>query len=131
MRKASLVVAFAAMTGIAFAGKAHFVGSPSIVVGNDTVSVSGKVAGLGNVPQIDVTVSGDAACINPGGQDPAAANKETFEAEGSFPVQNGKAYFNLDLEATFQPHCSPPMSVVWTNIHITVTADDGTFLIFP
>lgn len=113
------------------AGNAHFVGVPELEASGSVAVASGKVAGLGNVPQIHVVVSGEAACINPGSNHPKAANKESFEASGDFPVQNGKALFSLVLEATFTPSCSPPMSVAWSNLSLTVTADDGTVLQFP
>jgi hypothetical protein len=95
------------------------------------VIVSGKVAGLGNVPQIHVVLSGDAQCVNPGNQDPEAANKQTFTAEGDFPVQNGKSLFVLDITAVMQPSCTPPMRIVWSNLSVTVTAADGTNLVYP
>jgi hypothetical protein len=113
------------------AGNAHFVGVPQIAVSGDSLVASGKVAGLGNVPQIDVTLSADAACVNRGGNKPSAENKQTFSSAGSFPVQNGKALFTLDLEAVFQPACTPPMRVEWSNVQLTVTAADGTFLTYP
>jgi hypothetical protein len=113
------------------AGRAHFVGSPQIASTDEDLLVSGKVAGLGNVQQIHVELSADAACINPGGHHPNADNKESFSAGGDFPVQNGKALFSLTLTATFQPDCTPPMDVEWTNVRLTVTADDGTLLTFP
>jgi hypothetical protein len=116
---------------VAAVSNAHFVGNPTLTSSGTTATASGKVAGLGNVEQIHVTVSGDAACINPGSKHPKAANKESFSAEGDFPVQNGKALFSLRLTATFQPDCTPPMTVVWSNLSVTVTADDGTFLQFP
>ena len=68
-----------------------------------------------------ITVTADAACINPGSKHPKAANKESFSAEGDFPVQNGKAEFTLELVASFEPSCSPPMTVVWTNVTVTDT----------
>jgi hypothetical protein len=113
------------------AGNAHFVGVPTLTVVDETAFVSGKVAGLGNVPQIHVVLSGDAACVNPGNQHPQAANKATFTAEGDFPVQNGKANFQLSIDATFQPSCTPPMTVAWANLTVTVTAVDGTVLVYP
>jgi hypothetical protein len=118
------LVAALMTAGVAVAGVtgAHFVGSPTISISGNTVTAAGKVAGLGAVEQIHVTLSGDAACINPGSNKPKAANKESFSASGDFPVQNGKALFSLDLTATFQPDCTPPMTVVWSNIVITVTA---------
>jgi hypothetical protein len=119
------------LAAAALAGSAHFVGIPTLTQSDDTVFASGKVAGLGNIPQIHVVLSGDAACINPGANHPQAANKESFSAEGDFPVQNGKALFQLALEATFSPDCTPPMTVAWSNLSITVTAADGTFLTYP
>jgi hypothetical protein len=135
IRKAGIFVSVSAalvlLASTVAAGNAHFVGNPQISVSGNSVTVSGKVAGLGNVPQIDVTVSGDAACVNRGNNNPNAANKASFSAAGSFPVQNGKALFSLSLFATFQPDCTPPMRVEWSNISIVVTAADGTFLTFP
>jgi hypothetical protein len=127
---ASMVVAFTATA--AMAGNPHFVGTPKVTTSGSTVTASGKVAGLGNETQINVEVSAQAACLNRGGSFPQADNKETFSADGTFPVQNGKASFSLTLTATFQPKCSPPMTVVWGPVTITVSGDSfdsfsGTF----
>lgn len=131
VRSFAVVVCLLVFSVAAFAGRAHFVGAPQLSTVDNTLLVAGKVAGLGNVPQIHVELSADAACINPGGNHPNAENKETFSAAGDFPVQNGKALFQLALEATFQPDCTPPMTVEWTNVHLVVTADDGTLLTWP
>jgi len=132
MRMKMVAVMMVLMGAVALAvSNAHFVGVPLISVTGDTVFVSGKVAGLGNVQQINVTVTGLAECVNRGKNKPAASNKEAFSASGDFPVQNGKALFQLSLEATFEPPCSPPMTVAWSNISVTVTAADGTFLTYP
>jgi hypothetical protein len=60
-----------------------------------------------------------ALCINPGGSHPKAVNKEDVSAEGEFPEQNGKAEFTLSVTATFQPECSPPMTVAYTDVTVT------------
>jgi hypothetical protein len=99
------------MTGAVYAGSPHFVGDPVFVVSGNTVCVTGKEAGLGGETQIHVVLQFDAECINPGSQKPQAGNKESFSAEGTFPVQNGKANFSLCATATFQPDCTPPMSL--------------------
>jgi hypothetical protein len=128
----TMAVAFVAvMVGTVLAGSPHFVGTPLISTTGDTAFVSGKVAGLGNVPQIHVTLTGFAECVNRGSNKPSAANKESFTVEGDFPVQNGKALFQLALDATFSPDCVPPMTVVWSGLSVTVTAEDGTFLTYP
>ena len=121
-----LVVGLTATT--ALAGSPHFVGTPKVTRSGDSLNVSGKVAGLGNETQIHVEVSAQAACLNRGQNFPQAENKETFTAEGDFPVQNGKANFSLTLTATFQPKCSPPMTVVWGPV--TITVSDTSFAPF-
>lgn len=126
-RTVKLLVATCLVLGLtatsAWAGSPHFVGTPKATQSGSTLSVSGKVAGLGNETQIHVVASAQAACLNRGGNFPDADNKETFSAEGDFPVQNGKATFSLTLTATFQPKCSPPMTVVWGPVTITVSGD--------
>jgi len=131
MKRAAMVVLVLSLAAVAFAGNAHFVGTPTLIITGDLVTTTGKVAGLGNVPQIHVVLSGDAACINGGGNHPKAGNKEAVAAEGDFPVQNGKSLFALALEATFSPACNPPMTVEWSDVSIEVTATDGTFLVYP
>jgi hypothetical protein len=134
MRK-SLIVATAAIailmlgaTAAQAVSNAHFVGTPTATRNADnTLTVSGKVAGLGQVTQIHVEVTGDVACINPGDKHPKAANKESFTAGGDFPVQNGKALFSVTTTLPdISPSCSPPMTLQYSNVKVTVTAIDGT-----
>jgi hypothetical protein len=128
---AAVLTMLALTVTLVFAGNAHFVGTPSITTSGNTVTVSGKVAGLGNIPDIHVTFTADASCVNPGDHHPKAANKVSVGGGGDFPVQNGKANFSLSGTATFTPDCTPPMTLVWSNIQITVTAEDGTYLTYP
>lgn len=110
-----------------WAGSPHFVGDPVFTVGGSVVTVAAKEAGLGDEAQIHVVLSGDAQCRNPGGNDPAAANKQTFSVAADEPAQNGHSDYSLTLVATFQPSCSPPMSVVWSNVRLTDTTNGLTF----
>lgn len=104
----------------AYAGSAHFVDDMlSATRSGDTLTVSGKVAGLGDEDQVHIVVTATAACVNPGGNKPRAANKMTVTAAGDFPVQNGRATFSLDLVAVFSPSCSPPMSVEFSDVTVT------------
>jgi hypothetical protein len=112
---ASLFVA-----GSAWAGSPHFVTCSATRSGN-TLSASGKEAGLGNELQVHIEVTATAECINNGRNHPKAANKDDVAAAGDFPVQNGKADFTLSATATFQPECSPPMTVRFTDIEICDT----------
>jgi hypothetical protein len=128
----SIVLLGALTTTGALAGSPHFV-STSVVRTDDSLTVFGKEAGLGNEAQVHIVVTTTALCINHGGQHPKAVNKEDLSAEGDFPVQNGKANFSLTLTATFQPECSPPMTVAFTNVVVCDTTNNicnafsGTF----
>jgi hypothetical protein len=124
-----VAVAALAVAGSALAvSNAHFVGTPTATRSGNTLTVAGKVAGLGDVDVITVTISADGQCVNPGSNKPKAGNKQSFSSTEDVPVQNGKALFSTDLTATFQPDCTPPMTVVFSNVVVTVTAADGTFL---
>jgi|SRR5687768_4783864 len=120
----TLIIASVFSTAIALAGSPHFVGAMSVECDGNTVTVSGKEAGLGNETQVHIELTASASCINPGGNHPQAGNKEDVLAEGDFPVQNGKANFSLTGTAEFQPNCSPPMSVEMTDIMIADTEHD-------
>lgn len=111
------------LVGAVSAGSPHFIKSATTVtVEGNTVTVSGKEAGLGDEEQVHVVLTAEAQCINPGDKHPRAGNKESFSAAGDFPVQNGRADFSLSVTATFQPDCTPPMSLVW----LSVTLEDTT-----
>ena len=134
MKRPVLLIGVAVASALMLAGvalavsNAHFVGTPTAARSGNTLTVSGKVAGLGDVDEITVMITADAQCINPGSNKPKAANKQSFSSTSTVPVQNGKANFSEDLTATFQPDCTPPMTVEFSNVVVTVTAADGTFL---
>ncbi len=100
---------------IALAGSPHFVSCTQTFSG-DTLTVDGKEAGLGNETQVHIELNATAQCINPGGHHPKAANKESLNSAGDFPAQSGMALFQLSVTATFSPNCSPPMTVIFTDV---------------
>jgi phage tail sheath gpL-like len=120
---ASMTMAIAAPS--VFAGNPHFV-SVTATRSDNTLTVSGKEAGLGNETQVHIEVTATAECINPGSKHPKAANKESVSAEGDFPVQNGMATFELTLTASFQPECSPPMTVRFSDVVVSDTEHNVT-----
>jgi hypothetical protein len=122
---AALVGAIAALSAVAFAGNPHFITADATRSGN-TLSVTFKETGLGNEPQVHVVLSATALCINNGGKHPKAVNKSSVNAAGDFPVQNGKAEGTLSVTATFQPECSPPMTVVFTDVTLTDETSGAT-----
>jgi len=105
----------------AWAGSPHFVGSVEFTFdsADNTITATGKEAGLGGESQVHIVLSATASCINPGDRHPRAENKQDLSAEGDFPVQNGKADFELSVTPSFQPDCTPPMSVIFTNVKVT------------
>ena len=135
----TLTILFTAVIGLLFfnpmasAGSPHFVGDISVSRSGDSLTVSGKEAGLGNESQVHIVVEATALCINGGGNHPKAVNKVDVSAAGDFPVQNGKANFSLTVTASFSPSCSPPMTVVFTDVTVTDTTNgisksfSGTF----
>ena len=112
----SIVIASVLCATGAWAGNPHFVGAISVECDDNSVTVSGKEAGLGNEEQVFIEVSFLGQCVNPGGKKPRADNKDEFAGGGLFPVQNGKANFMVTVTAEFQPECSPPMTVEITDI---------------
>jgi len=132
MRRALLLVIATFLLSVvaaptAFAGEPHFINNAfDVSRSDDTLTVSGKEAGLGDEAQIHVVLSATGLCINGGGNHPKAVNKESFTAEGDFPVQNGKAEFTLSVTATFSPSCSPPMTVAFTDVTVTDTTNGLT-----
>jgi hypothetical protein len=128
MRRPVLVAVLALATAaiaapVVWAGSPHFVGTPTATRAGDALTVSGKVAGLGDETQINVAVTADVACINPGNNQPKAENKASTIAEGTFPVQNGKALFRVTGTGTTSPDCSPPMTLRYSNVVVTVSGD--------
>jgi hypothetical protein len=114
----------AAVAAPALAGSPHFVDDQTTLTQDgNTLTVDGKLAGLGDEDQVHVVLTADAACVNPGSNKPQAENKGATLAEGDFPVQGGKADFTLSGTATFQPSCSPPMTVEYSNVVVTDTTN--------
>jgi hypothetical protein len=124
---AMAVLATLALTmSTAWAGNPHFVSCGLVpVVDNGTcVRVQGKEAGLGDEEQISIELRATAQCVNPGGKRPQAANKVGIATDTDVPVQNGKADYTVQGCAEFQPECTPPMTVVITDISVCDTTND-------
>jgi hypothetical protein len=126
---AVLAAALALGTTAAHAGAPHFVDDQLVATrAGDTLTVSGKEAGLGDEAQVHVVLSATASCINGGDNHPQAANKESLNAAGDFPVQNGHADFTLSVTAVFQPPtpCPDPMVVQFSDVTVTDTTNGIT-----
>ena len=122
MRRLAAIVAVALsgllFAGVASAGSPHFIGSATAItsVTANSLTVAFKEAGLGDEPQVHVVLSASVQCVNPGGNDPSAANKQTFSVAGDFPVQNGQATGSLTLTPVLRPACQPPMTLRFSDV---------------
>src|SRR5437879_13897155 len=77
---------------VANAGSPHFVSNTVTATRTDnSLTVTGKEAGLGDETQVHIVVTATAECINGGGNHPKAANKTDVSAAGDGQAQNGKA----------------------------------------
>jgi hypothetical protein len=136
MRRLILLVVGALATAAiaapaAWAGSPHFVGNATASASGNTLSVSAKEAGLGDEAQIVAVLTADALCINGGGHHPKAVNKTSVSQTSTEPVQNGQATYTISATATFQPSCSPPMTVEFTNIKLVDTTNNLTATVVP
>lgn len=124
----AVLLLLAATAGPSYAGQsgAHFQ-NVTITISGNTLTAQGREAGLGDVPQVHIVLSATAECINGGGSHPKASNKTGVAAGGDFPVQNGHADFSLTATAVFQPSCSPPMTVSFSDITLTDTTTGVTY----
>lgn len=127
-----------AFTAGAMAQAPKFHSATSSVNNDGALVVSWDERGLGN-ENIDYTLTADAtavyACINRGGKNPAAANKETINddvsAGGSFEVRNGRVQASLAAGPISAGDFSCPggqrlvlASVSYTNIVLTDTTNN-------
>jgi type II secretory pathway pseudopilin PulG len=127
---AVLALVLSALTVPAYAGSPHFVDDQTTLSQDgNTLTVHFKIAGLGDEDQVHVVLSADAACFNRGGNKPAAENKSAVLAEGTFPVQNGRAEGDLSGTATFDPSspCPVPLEIRYSNVVVTDTTSGISF----
>ena len=138
----SLLAAASSVTVLAFAAPAlagpHFQSASSSVNAGGALVVNFDERGLGNL-NVDYTLSADAtalyACINRGGKNPEAANKQSFDGQvsggGSFEVKNGRVVASLTAGPLLAPQFTCPSgqrrvlaAVTYTNIVLTDTANN-------
>src|SRR5690242_8406785 len=91
------------------AASPHIVGTPTVNVSGNTLTVTASVAGLGSVSSVQLTLSGtvdvNSRCYTKSGNKPQAANKQetlTVDSTGTFPVRNGRtnAVFHVSPVST-------------------------------
>ena len=101
----------------ALAANPHFAkNSPKFVVTADSITVSGKVVGLGKtVDGVTVLLDAEAKCQNPAGNDPPGLRRS---ATGDFfKAKNGSVTFLLVAEFN---DCPGPHDLIITGAKVTV-----------
>jgi hypothetical protein len=135
---AACTVLALALAGPAMADAPKFHSATSSVDGAGALVADFDERGLGN-ENIDYTLTADAtalyACINGGGKQPQAANKEAFEGQvsggGSFEPKNGRVVANLTAGPLQAPQFTCPSgqrrvlaAVTYTSIVLTDTTNN-------
>jgi hypothetical protein len=131
------LVVMLAMAAVASAGAPKFHAATSSVNNDGALVVSFDERGLGN-ENIDYTLTADAtalyACINGGGKNPSAANKQAFEGQvsggASIEPKNGRVVADIPAGPLLAPQftCPPGQrrvlaAVTYTNIVLTDTTN--------
>jgi len=103
----SCAIAVLIATGVLLANSPHYVVDPAITVDGTTLLLDAKAAGLGDVPDVNFSLTGTldvfSRCYNRGGNKPQADNKqETIAVDSSFTVavNNGQTTIDHQLVAT-------------------------------
>ena len=135
---AALLVTTMMVASPAHAGSAKFHSASSTVNGDGALVVNWDQRGVGE-GDINYTLTSDAtaqyACINKGGKNPSAANKQDFEGSvsggGSFEAKNGRVLGSLTAGPLQAPSFTCPSgqrrvlaSVSYTNIVLTDTTNN-------
>lgn len=109
----------------AFAQSPHFVGTPKTSCSGTDLTVSFKIAGLGNDPAT-VQLSASSAttyCVNHGENLPPGQSEGVTPDEGTFyPNRNGQASGGLTLEADVS--CPDKMKPVATYQDVVLTLEN-------
>jgi hypothetical protein len=121
------LVLFAFGAPAAWADHPHFVTASAVCADTacDTLTVSFKEAGLGSEigQTVNIEASGTAECFNNGGKHPKAVNKTS--PSNSVPEvvsKSGEVTGSEPLAADFSPSCSPPMTILWSNVKVCDTS---------
>lgn len=113
------VLSLGLVAGPANAANAHVVKGPTVTQDGNALVISASIAGLGNVPSADFTLSGtvdvSSQCYNRGGKNPAADNKEETLAVNDtkeFPVRNGRTNVSFTISPLSTLDCPGGQTVV-------------------
>jgi hypothetical protein len=117
-----------ALAGTALAANPHQVGSTSVTVSGNSLTISAKIAGLGNVAtatfDLGGTIDVSSRCYTKSGNKPQAANKQetiSVSETGTFPVRNGTATPTFTVTPLSTLSCPPGQIVVIESVTYDLT----------
>ena len=126
------------VAGPAVAANPHVVKGPTVTVDDNTLTVSLSIAGLGNVPTVQLTLTGTvdvfSQCYNKGGKNPAADNKEEMlpiNETKEFPVRNGRTNAVFEISPLSTLDCPGNQVVVIESVSWDDLTVSGPGFSFP
>ena len=118
----TLLLVFA-LAGTALAGSGHYNSGPTITVSGNSLTISGKAAGLGNIGSVNIALTGtvevSARCYTRKNNTPQAANKQetaNVNQTGDFPARNGSVTFSFTVTPLSTLDCPNGQRVVIESI---------------
>lgn len=111
------------------AASPHYVQGPTVTVGTNALTVSGKAAGLGNAADTaDASLTGTidvfSRCYNRGGNKPQADNKQetvSVNQAQTFDVRNGQVTFSFTVTPLSTLQCPGNQVVVIESVAYDLT----------
>jgi hypothetical protein len=101
------------------AANAHLVKGPDVTTSGNTLTITASIAGLGNVPSADFSLTGtvdvSSRCYTKSGNKPQAANKQetiNVDQSGTFPVRNGRTDVSFSVSPLSTLTCPGGQHVV-------------------
>jgi hypothetical protein len=133
-----ITLALGLVAGPAAAGNPHVVKGPAVNVNGNALTITASIAGLGNVPSANFTLTGTldifSQCYNKGGHNPAADNKEetvAVDESGTFPVRNGRTNVSFAVAPLSTLQCPGKQVVVIESVSWDLTlAGEGLTIPF-
>jgi hypothetical protein len=105
-----------------YAARPHWATCPTRI-DEGTMTVSGKIAGLGTkqTTDLEVTILATALCIDLAVEPPATVASLPVSATIGIAPAKGHVTFTIDLTPMFAPPCDDPLEVVFTTPSICET----------
>lgn len=118
----TVMVAFLALgVGPSWGANPHITECPAALE-DGTLTISGKVAGLGNQTKagtpLVVSATTTALCVDVTTAPPTIVEAQPVAASETLPPKNGNNKFSVELTPEFLPPCDPPLAVTFVDTEV-------------